>query len=72
MNRAKYYETLTFLAEVATYSGPDEYIIVDFALGFIPFENGTNMSDTVGNSFIQISRWLLDVADKNLNCKEND
>ena len=69
MNREKYYETLTFLAEVATYSGPDEYSVVNFALGFIPIKNGVSMTDTIGKGFLQIARWLLDETDKNLNCK---
>ena len=63
----KYYETLVFLAELATKSGPDEYEIVDYALGFIPFKNGENMTSTVGNNFIKVAHWLLDVTDKNLN-----
>lgn len=69
MNRAKFSETLTFLAEVATYSGPDEYSVTELEVGYKPIKNGLDMTHAIGKGFLPISRWLLDVTDKNLNCK---
>lgn len=54
----KYYNTLVSLAELASENG-NEYSITDYAFGFIPFKNGENKVQEVGNTFIDIAQWLL-------------
>lgn len=59
-----YYETLVSLVELASKNG-NTYSITDYALGFIPFKNGENKVQEVGNDFFSIAHWLLDEAETN-------
>ena len=59
----KYYETLVSLAEIASENGKNTYSITDYAFGFIPFKNGKNMVQEVGNNFFSIANWLLSEAE---------
>lgn len=54
----KYYNTLISLAELASENG-NEYSITDYAFGFIPFKNGENKTQEIGNDFFSIAHWLL-------------
>ena len=63
----KYYKILVSLAEIAGENGKNTYDIIDYALGFIPFKNGENKVQEVGDNFIDIAHWLLNEAKENLN-----
>jgi len=63
----KYYEALALLAELAGEYGDNTYSITTCALGYIPFKNGENKINEVGNKFIDVARWLLDEAENNFN-----
>lgn len=63
----KYYETLSLLAELAGEHGTNTYSVTDYALGFIPFKNGENKSNEVGNSYNEIAHWLIDEGERNFN-----
>lgn len=65
MNHA--FQALEFLVEVANETSSNKYEIIPFALGFIPFRNNINMTIEIGNSFINIARWLLSEIENNLN-----
>lgn len=60
----KYYDTLVSLAELASENG-NTYSITDYAFGFIPFKNGENKVQEVGNDFSSVARWLLNEAEGN-------
>ena len=55
----KCYNILVSLAELASENGNSEYSIIDYAFGYIPFKNGENKVQEVGNNFIDIAHWLL-------------
>ena len=63
----KYYEAITLLAELAGEYGDNTYSVQTYALGYIPFKNGENKINEVGNKFIDIAHWLLDESEKNFN-----
>lgn len=65
MNHA--FQALESLVEVANETSSNKYEIIPFALGFIPFRNNINMTIEIGNSFINIARWLLSEIENNLN-----
>lgn len=54
----KYYEVLVSLAELASKNG-NIYSITDYAFGFIPFKNGENKVQEIGDKFLDIAHWLL-------------
>lgn len=60
-----YYNTLVSLAELASENTNNEYSITDYAFGFIPFKNGENKVQEVGNDFFSIAHWLLIEAENN-------
>lgn len=62
-----HYEVITSLAELAGEYGDNTYSVTTYALGYIPFKNGENKINEVGNKFIDIAHWLLDEAEKNFN-----
>ena len=62
----KHYEILVSLTELASADGNNKYNITDFAFGFIPFKNGENKTEEVGNDFFNIARWLINEAEENL------
>lgn len=62
----KCFQILTSLSEIAGETEKNKYEVIDFAFGFIPFKNGVNMSQEIGNSFLRIARWLLDETEDNL------
>lgn len=53
------YNILNSLAELASKGSNNTYTITDYAFGFIPFKNGENKVQEVGNSFFSIIYWLL-------------
>lgn len=61
------FQALESLVEVANETSSNKYEIIPFALGFIPFRNNINMTIEIGNSFINIARWLLSEIENNLN-----
>ena len=63
----KYIEAITLLAELAGEYGENTYTVQTYALGYIPFKNGKNMINEVGNKFIEVAHWLLDESEKNFN-----
>ena len=63
----KYGEAIALLAELAGEYGDDTYSVQTYALGYIPFKNGENKVNEVGNKFVDIARWLLDESEKNFN-----
>ena len=63
----KYIEAITLLAELAGEYGDNTYSVQTYALGYIPFKNGENKINEVGNKFIDVARWLLDESEKNFN-----
>ena len=58
------YKILLSLAEFASTNG-NTYSITDYAFGFIPFKNGENKVQEVGDKFLNIAHWLLDEAEAN-------
>ena len=62
----KCYNALKQLAEITGEYTNNTYEIVDYALGFIPFKNGVNKVNEVGNDFISITRWLICEAEENM------
>lgn len=60
-----YYNTLVSLAKLASENTNNEYSVTDYAFGFIPFKNGENKVQEVGNSFIDIAHWLLNEMENN-------
>ncbi len=60
----KYYKTLVLLAELASKNG-NAYSITDYAFGFIPFKNGENKVQEIGDRFFDIAHWLLNEAENN-------
>ena len=65
MNHA--FQALESLVEVANETNSNKYEIIPFALGFIPFRNNINMTSEIGNSFINVARWLLSEIENNSN-----
>lgn len=61
----KCYNTLKQLADIMGEHGNNTYEIVDYACGFIPFKNGINKVNEVGNDFISIARWLICEGEEN-------
>ena len=61
----KYYKALALLAELAGEYGDNTYSITDYAMGFIPFKNGENKINEVGNQFTEVAHWLIDEGQKN-------
>lgn len=61
------YEILIYLAEIAGENGKNTYSIVDYAFGFIPFKNGENKVQEVGDDFLDVALWLITEAKINLN-----
>lgn len=59
------YKILLSLAELASADGKNEYIITDYAFGFIPFKNGENKVQEIGNNFFNIAHWLLNEMENN-------
>jgi hypothetical protein len=59
-------QALISLVEVANETSSNQYEIIPFALGFIPFKNDVNMTVSIGHSFIGVARWLLDEIENNL------
>ena len=64
--QSKCYKALKQLAEIAGEYGDNKYNIVDYALGFVPFKNGINKVNEVGNDFNSIARWLICEGEENL------
>ena len=62
----KCYNALKQLAEIAGEYGDNRYDIVDCDLGFIPFKNGVNKVEEVGNDFGSVARWLIWEGEVNL------
>ena len=60
-------QALASLVEVANETSGNKYEVIPFALGFIPFRNNINMTIEIGNSFIDVARWLLSEIENNLN-----
>jgi hypothetical protein len=58
------YKILLSLAELASTNG-NTYSITDYAFGFIPFKNGENKVQEVGDKFLNIAHWLLYEAEAN-------
>lgn len=58
------YKILLSLAELASKNG-NTYSITDYAFGFIPFKNGENKVQEVGDKFLNIAHWLLNEAEAN-------
>ena len=56
----KYYEALILLAKIAEERTGNKYDITDFAFGFIPFKNGENKVQEIGDDFVNIAHWLID------------
>lgn len=63
----KYCEAIALLAELAGEYGDNTYSVQTYALGYIPFKNGENKVNEVGNKYIDVARWLLDESEKNFN-----
>lgn len=63
----KYYEVLALLAEIAGEYDENEYSITTYAFGYIPFKNGENKINEVGNKFIDVAQWLLSEGQMNFN-----
>lgn len=63
----KYIEVISLLAELAGEYGDNTYSVHTYALGYIPFKNGENKVNEVGNKFIDVAHWLLDESEKNFN-----
>lgn len=64
-----YYEILLSLVKLANESGENTYSITDYAFGFIPFKNGENQVQRIGDNFFNIAHWLLYEIEMNLNNK---
>ena len=62
-----HYEIITQLAELAGEHGENTYSVQTYALGYIPFKNGENKVNEIGNKFTDIAHWLLNEAEKNFN-----
>ena len=50
------------LASLASL-GNDKYEIIPYAFGFMLCKNGENMTKEIGEGFVTISRYLLDVIE---------
>ena len=61
------FQALESLVEVANETSSNKYEIIPFALGFIPFRNNINMTIEIGNSFMDVARWLLSEIENNFN-----
>lgn len=61
----KCYNALKQLAEIAGAYGDNVYSIAYYALGFIPFKNGVNKVNEVGDDFNTIARWLISEGEEN-------
>ena len=60
----EHYKILVLLAELASKNG-NIYNITDYVFGFIPFKNGKNKVQEIGDNFFNIAHWLLDEAEAN-------
>ena len=65
MNHAS--QALASLVEVANETSSNKYKVIPFALGFIPFKNNINMTIEIGDSFMDVARWLLSEIENNFN-----
>ena len=63
----KYYKIIELLVDIAEEYGENNYNVHTYALGYIPFKNGENKINEVGNKFSDVAHWLLDEAEKNFN-----
>ncbi len=60
----EHYKILVSLAELASKNG-NTYSITDYAFGFIPFKNGENQAQRIGDNFFNVAHWLLYEAEIN-------
>lgn len=59
----KYIQTLNTLAEIAGTFSKNEYNILDTAIGYVTFKNDKNITEEVGDNFINVAKYLLSEAE---------